>query len=340
MKVDRTFFVATTLLFAAMAFPTAAQPVGAVATAPVYKPDYTHQNDPLPQGVIAWDAVQKTVDVTMGTDFARFVFAFTNVATEMKVGMVTNVSYVTNFTTITNRGFWHAFTGHKYKTVTSGINTNTTITTVTNSSAQIPVTILNVHPSCGCTTAELPPVPWMLLPGTNSIIKVSVNLAGKSGSLFKTVDVSTDKGKTTLMLRINILPRPAMTEAERAQGIAAAKLDRQAVFKGDCASCHAKGTEGKYGQQLFAQACAICHEANPRASMVPDLHNLKDQTSEEFWRAWITSGKAGTLMPAFASSQGGPLNDLQIASLAAYLQQAIPPRPQHIPPLPQQAVEK
>ena len=31
------------------------------------------------------------------------------------------------------------------------------------------------------------------------------------------------------------------------------------------------------------------------------------------------AGKAGSLMPAFATSQGGPLNDLQIASLAAYL---------------------
>jgi mono/diheme cytochrome c family protein len=331
MKVHRTFFVAATLLFATMVFPAAAQPAGAVTTAPVYKPDYTHQNDLLPPGILAWDTTQKTTDVTMGTDFARFVFAFTNVATETKIGLATNISYVTNFTTITNRGFWHFLVGHKYKTITSGINTNTTITTVTNSSAQIPVTILNVHPSCGCTTAELPPVPWMLPPGTNSTIRVSVNLAGKSGSLFKTVDVSTDKGKTTLMLRINILPAPPprpMTEAERAKGVEAAKIDRQAVFKGECASCHAKDVNGKYGQQLFAQVCTICHEANPRASMVPDLHNLKDQTSEEFWRAWITSGKAGTLMPAFSTSQGGPLNDLQIASLAAYLQQAIPPHPQ------------
>jgi hypothetical protein len=59
--------------------------------------------------------------------------------------------------------------------------------------------------------------------------------------------------------------------------------------------------------------------------MVPDLHNLPMTTSEEFWRTWITSGKAGTLMPAFATSQGGPLTDAQIASLAAYLNYMIPP---------------
>jgi mono/diheme cytochrome c family protein len=340
MKMHRTFFAVVLLFFATVVFPVAAQPA-TVATAPLYKPDYTHQNDPLPAGVLAWDGTQKNTDVIMGTDFARFVFAFTNVAAETKIGLATNISYVTNFTTVTNRGFWHVLTGRKYTTTTGGITTNTSITAVTNSTP-VPVTILNVHPSCGCTTAELPPVPWMLPPGTNSIIRVSVNLAGKNGSLFKTVNVATDKGRMDLMLRINILPRPAMTEAERAQGIAAAKLDRQAVFKGDCVSCHAKDVEGKYGQQLYAQVCTVCHEANPRASMVPDLHNLKDPTSEEFWRAWITSGKAGTLMPAFATSQGGPLNDLQIASLATYLSQAIPPHPlqQITLPHPQQAEAK
>jgi mono/diheme cytochrome c family protein len=174
---------------------------------------------------------------------------------------------------------------------------------------------------------ELPPRPWTIPGGSNGLIKVAVNLAGKSGTLFKTVNVSTDKGKKDLMLRINVLPAPPvapMSEAERARGIAAAKIDRQAVFKGDCVSCHAKNTEGKYGQQLFTSICAVCHEANPRASMVPDLHNLKDPTNEEFWRTWITAGKAGTLMPAFATSQGGPLNDMQIASLAAYLNATIP----------------
>ena len=125
-----------------------------------------------------------------------------------------------------------------------------------------------------------------------------------------------------------------MTAAQRAAGIAAAKVDRQAVFKGDCAACHRKNVLGQFGQPLFAATCAICHEANPRASMVPDLRHLTDATgkpiptNEEFWRAWITVGKADTLMPAFAISQGGPLNDIQIVSLAAYLNAA---NPSHVP---------
>ena len=194
------------------------------------------------------------------------------------------------------------------------------------------VTILMVHPSCGCTTAELPPVPWQIPAGGSGEIKLSVNLAGKAGTLFKTVNIVTDKGNKNLMLRINILPpppAPEMTEAQRDAGIMAAKADRQAVFKSDCASCHVKKIEGKYGQQLFDAICAVCHEAKDRATMVPDLHNLKVPTNEEFWRTWITAGKAGSLMPAFATSQGGPLTDMQIASLAAYLNAVIP---SHTPP--------
>ncbi len=194
------------------------------------------------------------------------------------------------------------------------------------------ITILTVHPSCSCTAAELPPLPWTIPAGANEQIKINVNLAGKFGTLFKQVNVATDKGNKNLMLRIEILPpppAPEMTEAQKLAGITAAKADRQAIFKNDCASCHAKNIEGKYGQQLFDALCAICHEAPQRATMVPDLHNLKVPTNEEFWRAWITSGKAGSLMPAFATSQGGPLNDLQIASLAAYLNAILP---SHVPP--------
>jgi mono/diheme cytochrome c family protein len=308
----------------------AGQPASTVASAPVYAPDYTHATEPMPPGVIDWDSIQKTADATNGQDFARFLFAFTNVARQVNLSQVTNVTCVTNFTIVTNTGFWAVFSGRRFSSKAS-FATNTDVATVTNSITPTAVTILSVHPSCGCTTAELPPVPWTLPPGTNSSIRVSVNLAGKSGTVFKSVTVSTDKGKLDLLLRINIQaappPRP-MSEAERAQGIAAAKLDRQAVFRGDCASCHAKNIQGKYGPQLFAVVCAVCHEANPRATMVPDLHNLKDPTSEEFWRAWITSGKAGTLMPAFATAQGGPLDDMQIASLASYLNVMIPPRPQ------------
>ncbi|HVU26390.1 MAG TPA: DUF1573 domain-containing protein [Verrucomicrobiae bacterium] len=189
-----------------------------------------------------------------------------------------------------------------------------------------PLVILSVHPSCGCTTAKLPPLPWTLEPGTNGSMDVTVSVEGKSGKLFKTVMVYTDKGSKMLLLTINFLPPvvPAMTESDRARGLAMAKVDRQAVFHGDCATCHVKPGNGKYGKPLYDALCAICHEGEHRATMVPDLHNLKTPTNIAFWRTWIAYGKAGSLMPAFSTANGGPLNDMQIASLAAYLNAAIP----------------
>ena len=183
------------------------------------------------------------------------------------------------------------------------------------------VAVLNIHPSCGCTTAETPPMPWLLPEGTNASFKLHVNLAGKQGIVFKSATFTTDKGHRDLMLRINIAPAPPvkMTDEQLAAGIAAAKVDRQAVFKGDCATCHVGKSQGLYGDQLFKAVCAVCHEAEPRATMVPDLAHLKVPTNQEFWRTWITYGKPGSLMPAFANSQGGPLTDFQIATLAAYL---------------------
>ena len=309
MKLRPTFFAAATILcFAAGISSSLAQTNNAVLTAPVYVPDSSHAGEPLPEGVLAWDALLKAVDATNEQEVARFSFSFTNIAKAISTSSATNLVNL------------------------PGVASNTNIVTVTNAITPIPVTILNVHPSCGCTTAELPPVPWTIPTNGSGEIKLSVNLHGKTGMLFKQVNVATDKGNMNLMLRINILPpppMPEMTQAQRDAGITAAKADRQAVFKGDCVSCHVKKIEGEYGQKLFDAVCAICHEAKNRATMVPDLHNLPVPTNEEFWRTWITAGKAGSLMPAFATSQGGPLNDLQIASLAAYLNAVIP---SHVPP--------
>jgi cytochrome c553 len=194
--------------------------------------------------------------------------------------------------------------------------------------------ILDVHPSCGCTTAQLPPLPWLVPAGSNEQFGVTVNLAGKSGTIYKTIKVTTDKGYTQLMVKINIQPPvlAVLSDADRALGMAKAKADRQAIFKGDCVSCHVKHGEGKYGEALYAADCGICHEAVHRATMVPDLHTLKTATNDQFWQTWIAHGKPGSLMPAFSTADGGPLNDMQIASLAAYLNMSIP---SHVAPTPQ-----
>jgi mono/diheme cytochrome c family protein len=242
-----------------------------VTSPPVYVPDLSHANDPLPDGFLAWNSLTQTTNVAADQPTAHFVFGFTNVS--------------------------------------SGN-----------------VVILDAHASCGCTQPELPQKPWIIPPGTNTEFGATVNLGGMGGMLVKYITVSTDKGSKQLNMVINVLPAviPTLSDAERARGMEVAKADRQAVFKADCATCHAKPAEGKYGQALYTAVCAVCHDAQNRATMVPDLHNLTVPTNDEFWRTWTAHGKAGTLMPAFSTAEGGPLNDTQITSVATYLNYAIP----------------
>jgi len=66
------------------------------------------------------------------------------------------------------------------------------------------ITIQSVTTSCGCTVAKLPPVPWIMAPGTNGQIHATMKLAGRSGIVMKSLTVNTDKGQRTLMVRANI----------------------------------------------------------------------------------------------------------------------------------------
>jgi len=193
-----------------------------------------------------------------------------------------------------------------------------------------PVTVMSVRTSCGCTTAQLPPMPWVIQAGSNGVLNINMNLAGKGGTVIKSVTFSTDKGTKNLLVRTTILPMQSaagMTADARTQNQMLALADRQGVFKGDCASCHAEPAKGKLGADLYTAVCGICHEAEHRASMVPDLKIAKQERNAEYWRNWITNGKQGTLMPAFAVSGGGILTEEQIASLVNHLLQAMPTKP-------------
>ena len=300
-------------------------PTNAVAaTAAVYVPDTSHKDDPLPDGVLAWNSLSQETTVAADAGNAHFVFSFTNIATVHETALVTNVTTITNITAVTNSFFFW----FKKTSFVTNFSMATSITT-NNVTKPVPVAILDVHPSCGCTTAQLPPLPWIIAPGTNGQFGLTVDLAGRTGMQIKTVTVKTDKGFKQLILKINILPPVVATqsEADRASALEMAKADRQAVFRGDCAACHVKPGEGKYGKPLYGVVCAICHESKTRASMVPDLHNIKTPTNVDFWQTWIAHGRAGSLMPAFATADAGPLSDMQIASLAGYLNATIPSQP-------------
>lgn len=187
--------------------------------------------------------------------------------------------------------------------------------------------INNVHASCGCTTARLPPLPWHIPPGGHGEVKAEIKLAGKMGLVIKTLTFFTSAGTRVVTLKVNIPPPRAvaadLSSSERQAAMAKAADDPQAIFHGDCASCHVEKGRRTIGQELYAADCGICHESPHRASAVPDLHALKQPTNFDYWKTIITAGKPHTMMPAFAQELGGPLNKDQILSLAAYLDRTI-----------------
>ena len=200
---------------------------------------------------------------------------------------------------------------------------------VTNVSGEN-VVINAVRTSCGCTVAQVPNLPWTLAPGAHGEFGINMDMHGKSGSVTKSVFIATDKGNKTIYVR-SILADPAtMTDDQRKKNLLIAKADRQAVFKGECAACHATPAFGKTGGQLYDAACGVCHEGGHRNEMVPDLNIARQVRDQEYWRKWIAEGKEGTLMPAFAQKPGGPLTDAQIQSLAHFLNRKFP-NPQNFP---------
>lgn len=193
------------------------------------------------------------------------------------------------------------------------------------------VTINYVQTSCGCTVAKLPSTPWKLTPHESGEISATMQLLGTppGGTKTKTLTINSDKGIKALYVKATVLPEPmAMTGMDRTNAQKIALADRQAVFKGDCARCHVAPAsvagQEKMGLALYTAVCGICHEAEHRASFVPDLHRIPEPTNAEFWKNWIMHGKPGTLMPAFAKNEGGILSDAQIESLVQFLTATIP----------------
>jgi mono/diheme cytochrome c family protein len=203
------------------------------------------------------------------------------------------------------------------------------------------VQIQSAQSSCFCTVAKLPQTPWPIPAGSNGTIEVSMDLAGKRGTVEKPIHVVTSAGAKTLNARVHVPDAvPAggfavVSETTRLDNVQAALSDRQKVFRDEsCAQCHAAPAQGKTdGAQLYAAACAICHDAAHRAAMVPDLRALTHPTDAGHWRSWIAHGRAGSLMPAFAQPEGGPLSDLQIEELVGYLGAAIPSRAVSVMPV-------
>lgn len=199
-----------------------------------------------------------------------------------------------------------------------------------------PVIIEDVQTSCGCTSV-VKKSPWVIGPGKSDTLEIRMDLLGRQGIVTKSVYIFTDSGVQTLKVISEIPPNDnsgvvepsALNDRQRNQ--LKALRDRQIVFRGDCARCHAKPTEGLTGAKLYERGCGICHNSPNRASMVPDLAKIQKNKDKLYWEVWIKYGRKGSLMPAFHHSQGGPLNDAQVDSLVSYLLTEVPADAMEVP---------
>ncbi|MEW6303245.1 MAG: DUF1573 domain-containing protein [Verrucomicrobiota bacterium] len=191
------------------------------------------------------------------------------------------------------------------------------------------ILIQRVDVSCGCTTPQLPSLPWRIAAGDHDKLKIAVDLRGKMGILTKAILVHSSAGPKTLMVKVHVphSPQTTMVQSDRARNMLTALNDNKAIFKGECARCHAQSGAGKHGAELYAAVCGICHDSPHRATVVPDLKALPHPTNHDYWLTSIRHGKVGTMMPGFAKSEEGPLTDEQINSLADFLSKAIPATP-------------
>jgi hypothetical protein len=180
-----------------------------------------------------------------------------------------------------------------------------------------PLTITAVEASCGCTVVETPAQPWVLPPQAQGNFVARIDLRGKRGELHKTIRLITSGGDALLPVRIRIPESPV--SSSRLENQLVALNDARAIFRDDCARCHATPAAGKTGRELYVAACAICHDAHFRAEAVPDLAVATKDKPADYLRGWITEGKTGTLMPPFAREKGGILDAAQIESLVEFL---------------------
>ena len=207
----------------------------------------------------------------------------------------------------------------------------------TNVSTQT-VVIDSTKTSCGCTAAKMPATPWVLAPGEGGRLGIAVDLRGKTGTFWKTIEVQSTNAAKILTVHITVPPGTTNTldpqMADRLWNREVAASDSRAIFRNECARCHFVPATARYAGNLFQAVCANCHESPRRATMVPDLRTLDRDYTPVYWKNIITHGKPGTFMPAFAAAEGGPLDDQQINTLIDFLliKYHKPRKPAAVPP--------
>lgn len=92
------------------------------------------------------------------------------------------------------------------------------------------------------------------------------------------------------------------------------------------------------GGELYVENCAQCHGVDGQGRVGARLENFPGIQIEATLSRTIAQGIPGSVMPAWAQANGGPLTDQEIADIAAYIAAAfggtepLAPLPTYVPP--------
>lgn len=99
-----------------------------------------------------------------------------------------------------------------------------------------------------------------------------------------------------------------------------------------------EGADSERGAELFQAYCAMCHGADGRGRIGANLQAFPGIAVDAAIQETVANGVQGSVMPAFSQAKGGPLSDVDITDIAAYLTgvlegtEPIAPAPEYIPP--------
>jgi len=174
----------------------------------------------------------------------------------------------------------------------------------------VPVEIVDIQASCGCTSAE--PDSYTIMPGSFTQLRVAVDTTAKQNDIKKSVFIVDSLGaKTTAFLNFNVVSNPH----KKLKSDAAFKV--KGIFDGQCASCHFEPLLHESAPTaLFKKGCAMCHGEQARGAYAPKLAGYASLSS---LKSIISQGVGKPQMPGFSQQHGGPLTDKQISDLAVWL---------------------
>jgi cytochrome c553 len=178
--------------------------------------------------------------------------------------------------------------------------------------------IIDVKASCGCTAVLLSTN--TIPPGGKGEIKATFNSRGKTGKIKKNIRIRINDAQGSaqvIYFTVFVEPRMGESSAPNHPGNMMGSY-----FEGQCVNCHVEPGLDKFGKELFAASCAMCHgqEGKGGVAFALDSAAYLRKTDNAYLEKVIAEGSPkNKMMLGFSMDHNGPLDNAQIQSLEKYI---------------------